>query len=114
MQVQKEVRKNKGSKAAVKRAASSGVGADAADVDNAKKSGGAVVDKRGELIEQNQDGLEYSSDENRGDDDDGGLDEAMQNMAKKGKGKEVKGVDHNKVDYKDFDKDFYREVRERI
>ena len=63
--------------------------------------------KRGELIEQNQDGLEYSSEEEKEED----LEGAMDKLAKKGK-KDLALVDHNKIEYLPFEKDFYREVPE--
>lgn len=63
--------------------------------------------KRGELIEQNQDGLEYSSEEEKEE----GLEGAMDRLAKKGK-KDLALVDHNKIEYLPFEKCFYREVPE--
>ena len=63
--------------------------------------------KRGELMEQNQDGLEYSSEEEKEED----LEGAMDKLAKKGK-KDLAMVDHNKIEYLPFEKDFYREVPE--
>lgn len=65
------------------------------------------VDRRGELIEQNQDGLEYSSEEEKEETPE----EAMAKLKAKGK-KELAVVDHNKIEYLDFKKDFYREVPE--
>ena len=65
------------------------------------------VAKRGELIEQNQDGLEYSSEEEKEETPE----EAMNRLAKKGK-KDLALVDHNKIEYLDFKKDFYVEVPE--
>jgi ATP-dependent RNA helicase DDX46/PRP5 len=62
--------------------------------------------KRGELIEQNQDGLEYSSEE-EGED----LEDAFGKLKQKGK-KDLMIVDHNKIEYLPFVKDFYREVPE--
>jgi ATP-dependent RNA helicase DDX46/PRP5 len=62
---------------------------------------------KGELMEQNQDGLEYSSEDEEKDD---GLEDAMNKLANKGK-KEIV-IDHNKIVYQDFEKDFYREVPE--
>ncbi len=72
----------------------------------AKKKGEDTSLKRGEIVEQNQDGLEYSSEEEQE-----GLDEAMSKLANKGK-REVMRIDHNKIVYQDFVKDFYREVPE--
>ena len=62
--------------------------------------------KRGELMEQNQDGLEYSSEE-EGED----LEDAFGKLKQKGK-KDLMIVDHNKIEYLPFTKDFYREVPE--
>lgn len=62
--------------------------------------------KRGELMEQNQDGLEYSSEE-EGED----LEDALGKLKQKGK-KDLMIVDHNKIEYMPFVKDFYREVPE--
>uniref|UniRef100_A0A6A7FPL7 Probable ATP-dependent RNA helicase DDX46 n=1 Tax=Hirondellea gigas TaxID=1518452 RepID=A0A6A7FPL7_9CRUS len=61
---------------------------------------------KGELMEQNQDGLEYSSEE-EGED----LKDAMLNLAKKGR-KDLAKVDHNQVEYVSFRKNFYIEVPE--
>ncbi|XP_046672913.1 probable ATP-dependent RNA helicase DDX46 isoform X1 [Homalodisca vitripennis] len=69
----------------------------------AKKSS----DKRkGELIEQNQDGLEYLSEEEEED-----LTTTATNLANKQK-KELAKVDHTGVDYMQFRKSFYTEVPE--
>ena len=62
--------------------------------------------KRGELMEQNQDGLEYSSEE-EGED----LEDALGKLKQKGK-KDLMITDHNKIEYLPFVKDFYREVPE--
>ena len=70
-----------------------------------KKTGGP--EKRGELIEQNQDGLEYSDEEDKGTN----LDEAMEAINRKGK-KELPKVDHNRLVYEPFTKSFYVEVPE--
>jgi len=64
-------------------------------------------DRRGELIEQNQDGLEYSSEEEKEETPE----EAMAKLKAKGK-KDLAMVDHNKIEYIEFKKDFYREVPE--
>ena len=72
-----------------------------------KTSSNDQVAKRGELMEQNQDGLEYSSEEEKEE----GLEGAMDKLAKKGK-KDLAIVDHNKIEYLPFKKDFYREVPE--
>ncbi|TRY62763.1 hypothetical protein TCAL_11255 [Tigriopus californicus] len=71
-----------------------------------KKDDAPKKPKRGELIEQNQDGLEYSSEE-EGEK----LEDAMTKLANKGK-KDMIRIDHNKIEYIDFQKDFYREVPE--
>ena len=71
-----------------------------------KTSDDVLAKKRGELIEQNQDGLEYSDDDREKEED---LEGAMDKLAKKGK-KDLTMVDHNKIEYLPFEKDFYREV----
>lgn len=122
--IQKEVKKFRGRPkstgvvslmgAAAKKAEKSG---DSKDEGNKKKSiimmSGVAkkkennAPKRGELMEQNQDGLEYSSEEEKEED----LEGAMDKLAKKGK-KDLAMVDHNKIEYLPFEKDFYREVPE--
>ncbi|KAK4316047.1 hypothetical protein Pmani_012753 [Petrolisthes manimaculis] len=62
--------------------------------------------KKGELMEQNQDALEYSSEE-EGED----LKDTMASINSKGK-KELGKVDHNSIEYVPFRKDFYVEVPE--
>lgn len=62
--------------------------------------------KRGELIEQNQDGLEYSSEEEQED-----IKDTAANLANKQK-KELAKVDHTTVEYHPFKKNFYVEVPE--
>lgn len=62
--------------------------------------------KRGELIEQNQDGLEYSSEEEQED-----IKDTAANLANKQK-KELAKVDHTAVEYSPFKKNFYVEVPE--
>lgn len=65
------------------------------------------VDKRkGELIEQNQDGLEYLSEEEEED-----LSTTAATLANKQK-KELAKVDHSGIDYTPFRKAFYMEVPE--
>lgn len=63
--------------------------------------------KRGELVEQNQDGLEYSDEEGQG----ANLDDEMDKLNKKGK-KELPKVNHNNIEYLPFTKNFYLEVPE--
>ncbi|XP_032456824.1 probable ATP-dependent RNA helicase DDX46 isoform X2 [Nasonia vitripennis] len=65
-----------------------------------------VQKHKGELIEQNQDGLEYSSEE-EGEN----LHETAAGIANKQK-RELAKVDHNATDYIPFTKAFYREVPE--
>lgn len=72
----------------------------------AKKQDANKKPSRGELVEQNQDGLEYSS-----EDEEAGLEDAMNKIANKGK-KDLIKIDHNKIDYQPFVKEFYREVPE--
>lgn len=62
--------------------------------------------KKGELIEQNQDGLEYSSEEEQED-----IKDTAANLANKQK-KELAKVDHSTMDYSSFKKNFYVEVPE--
>lgn len=71
---------------------------------NAKTSQKEI--KKGELIEQNQDGLEYSSEEEQED-----IKDTAANLATKQK-KELPKIDHSKVEYNDFRKNFYVEVPE--
>lgn len=61
---------------------------------------------KGELIEQNQDGLEYSSEEETED-----IKDAAANLASKQR-KELAKVDHSSLDYMTFRKAFYTEVSE--
>lgn len=61
---------------------------------------------KGELIEQNQDGLEYSSEEEQED-----IKDTAANLANKQK-KELAKVDHSTVNYLSFRKNFYVEVPE--
>ncbi|XP_050348029.1 probable ATP-dependent RNA helicase DDX46 [Nymphalis io] len=61
---------------------------------------------KGELIEQNQDGLEYSSEEETED-----IKDAAANLASKQR-KELAKVDHSSLDYMSFRKAFYTEVSE--
>lgn len=70
------------------------------------KSKPTLETKKGELIEQNQDGLEYSSEEEQED-----IKDTAANLANKQK-KELAKVDHTKMDYSDFKKNFYFEVPE--
>uniref|UniRef100_A0A8D8S989 Probable ATP-dependent RNA helicase DDX46 n=1 Tax=Cacopsylla melanoneura TaxID=428564 RepID=A0A8D8S989_9HEMI len=62
--------------------------------------------KKGELMEENQDGLEYSSEEEQED-----LTSTAANLASKQK-KELSKVDHSTVEYLPFRKEFYVEVPE--
>ncbi|XP_055378561.1 probable ATP-dependent RNA helicase DDX46 [Condylostylus longicornis] len=61
---------------------------------------------KGELIEQNQDGLDYSSEEELED-----IKDAAVNLANKHK-KELAKINHSEVNYSSFRKDFYVEVPE--
>nr|XP_022906743.1 probable ATP-dependent RNA helicase DDX46 [Onthophagus taurus] len=65
-----------------------------------------VSKNKGELIEQNQDGLEYSSEEEQED-----LKDTAANIANKQK-KELAKIDHNEIMYHTFRKNFYVEVPE--
>lgn len=62
----------------------------------------------GELIEQNQDGLEYSSEEENED-----IKDTAANLASKQR-KELAKVDHSSLEYMPFRKAFYTEVIYRI
>lgn len=62
--------------------------------------------KKGDLMEQNQDGLEYSSEEEIED-----IKDTAANLANKHK-KELAKIDHSGVDYAPFRKNFYVEVPE--
>lgn len=61
----------------------------------------------GELIEQNQDGLEYSSEEETED-----IKDAAANLASKQR-KELAKVDHASLQYMPFRKAFYTEVNKK-
>ncbi|XP_022120983.1 probable ATP-dependent RNA helicase DDX46 [Pieris rapae] len=61
---------------------------------------------KGELIEQNQDGLEYSSEEETED-----IKDAAANLASKQR-KELAKVDHSSLQYMPFRKAFYTEISE--
>lgn len=82
---------------------------------NSKKGGLVIVTgvakakvnkNKGELIEQNQDGLEYSSEEEQED-----LKDTAANLANKQK-KDLARIDHNNIVYLPFRKNFYVEVPE--
>ena len=64
--------------------------------------------KKGELMHNDQDAVEYS-DEEEGDTE---LASALSTIFKKTKKKELPAVDHKKMEYVPFRKDFYREVPE--
>lgn len=66
----------------------------------------ATTSNRGELIEENQDGLEYSSEEEQED-----LKDTAASIANKQK-KELAKVDHTEMNYITFRKNFYVEVPE--
>lgn len=82
----------------------------------AQNSGGVMIvtgvakkmttKSKGELIEQNQDGLEYSSEEEFED-----IKDAAASLANKHR-KELAKIDHSGVDYAPFRKNFYVEVPE--
>ncbi len=65
-----------------------------------------VDTKKGEMMEQNQDGLEYSSEEEMED-----IKDTAANLANKHK-KELAKIDHSGIEYIPFRKDFYVEVPE--
>lgn len=64
------------------------------------------VKPKGELLEQNQDGLEYSSEEEQED-----IKDTAANLANKQK-KELAKIDHSTIEYSNFKKNFYVEVPE--
>lgn len=66
----------------------------------------AADKKKGELVEQNQDALEYSSEEESED-----LATTMSGLNKQ-KEQKVFKIDHNKIKYFPFRRDFYVEVPE--
>ena len=68
-----------------------------------------VKREKGELIEQNQDALEYSSEDDAGDDE---LDKAMDNLQNKVKLKKVMTVTQDDITFAPFRKNFYIEVPE--
>lgn len=72
---------------------------------NVKKQSKEI--KKGELIEQNQDGLEYSSEEELED-----IKDTAANLAAIKQKKELPKVDHTTVEYSLFKKNFYVEVPE--
>ena len=72
---------------------------------NAKKQQKEI--KKGELIEQNQDGLEYSSEEEFED-----IKDTAANLATLKQKKELPKIDHTKMEYNEFKKNFYVEVPE--
>lgn len=67
------------------------------------------VGKKGELLHNDQDAMEYTDEEDNGDEE---LATALKTIAKKNKGKDLPKVDHTKVEYTSFRKDFYVEVPE--
>lgn len=64
--------------------------------------------KKGELIEQNQDALEYSSEDEGGDD----LADAMDNLQNKSKSKKLMTITQDDITFIPFRKNFYIEVPE--
>ena len=65
--------------------------------------------KKGELLHNDQDAMEYSDEEEGGDDE---LASALLTIAKKTKRKELPAVDHKSIEYQPFRKKFYVEVPE--
>lgn len=68
-----------------------------------------MTKRKGELLHNDQDAIEYSDEEDNADEE---LVSALKIIAKKGKGKDLAKVDHNKVEYTPFKKNFYIEVSE--
>lgn len=65
--------------------------------------------RKGELLHNDQDAMEYSDEEAGGDDE---LTSALLTIAKKTKKKELPAVDHKTIEYQPFRKKFYVEVPE--
>ena len=74
----------------------------------ANKDATEESEDKGELMQNDQDAIEYSEEE-EGDDE---LATALLNISKKNKRKELPSVDHQAVQYLPFRKSFYREVPE--
>jgi len=70
----------------------------------------AIDKNKGELLEQNQDALEYSSEEET--EDLAGMASAMSGYANNKQKEKVFKIDHNKITYASFRKNFYVEVPE--
>ena len=68
-----------------------------------------TVNDKGELLHNNQDAMEYSEEEDNVTEE---LASALRSIAKKSKKKDLPVVDHRKVEYLPFRKDFYVEVPE--
>ena len=64
--------------------------------------------KKGELMQNDQDAVEYSDEENKDEE----LASALLSISKKGKKKDLPRVDHKAVEYMPFTKNFYVEVPE--
>ena len=65
------------------------------------------IRKKGELLQNDQDAIEYSDEEETTDAE---LASALSTILKKNKKKELPIVDHRKIEYQPFRKDFYKEV----
>ena len=79
-------------------------------VKNMGPGGGIVtLNEKGELLHNNQDAMEYSEEEDNETEE---LASALRSIAKKSKKKDLPVVDHQKVEYLPFRKDFYVEVPE--
>ena len=74
------------------------------------KKSGAKKPKRGELLHNDQDAMEYSDEEQN--EADAELATALQTIAKKGRRKDLAVVDHKEIDYPPYRRDFYTEVPE--
>ena len=72
------------------------------------RGGGGKVGKKGELMQNDQDAMEYSEEE-EGDSE---LASALLSIAKKNKKKDLPVVDHKSIEYMPFRKNFYVEVPE--
>ena len=78
-------------------------------VKNMAGGGVATLNEKGELLHNNQDAMEYSEEEDNETEE---LASALRSIAKKSKKKDLPIVDHRKVEYPPFRKEFYVEVPE--
>ncbi len=77
--------------------------------DKPKDDAAPATGLKGELLHNDQDAMEYSDEEEEGDED---LVSALKTIVKKSKGKDLPKVDHTAIEYTPFRKEFYVEVPE--